>query len=513
MSFAAAASLVFTPAFIGSWAVFLAVLGVLSAAAPASRKPLAAAGLLLLASAVLLAVAALLLRLGVPVGSRAFRLCDAAAFFVMLIGVINAGGVCLFDLFLPRLRIRLSALVRDLILAVAYVCAALAALSSAGANLNGILATSAVMTAVIAFSLQDTLGNVLGGMVLHLEDSFSPGDWVRMGDVEGFVREIRWRQTTLETLFGEVVIVPNSALMKGTVTVIGSRGGRPLLRYREVPFNVYYDSGPDAVIAAVQAALREDPPPGVAAEPPLDCVTAEFQETHAVYKFRYWLSDLRAPGGVDAAVRLRIYYALSRVGIKLSIPTRSLVVVQKDEDVRERSRKHEAERRAAAIRGVDIFQALQDDEVRTLAERLAASPFSGGECITRQGAPGDWLYILFQGEAEVRIYNESRSSYQTVSTLRPGDFLGEMGLMTGEPRTATVVALSEVGCYRLDRDGFRDVVARRPELAEAISLVLARRRVELESARTGLSAEVRKQRLETEQGDLLSVIRGIFSLR
>ena len=489
-----------------------ALIGILFFGAPASRKRLAAAGLLSVAGVGGLLLLGVLHRLWAspPAG---YRVLQGLSHFLLVVGAVNAGGVLAFDILLPALRISLPALVQDLLLAAGYIVAGLTVLSHAGADLSGILATSAVVTAVVAFSLQDTLGNVMGGMVLHFESSFAPGDWIRFGPDEGVVREIRWRQTTLDTGDGDLVVIPNSALMKGTVTVLGRGGRGERRRVRKVPFNVYYDRAPNEAISVVERSLREDPPANVASEPPPSCVLEEIRESHAVYAALYWLTDLASPGSTDSAVRTRLYYALSRAGMKLSIPARAVVVIQKDEDVREEKSRLETERRLAALRGVDLFQSLTPDELALLAGRLQAAPFASGELITRQGAESHCLYIVVQGEAEVRLVSPDGGAFQLVGMLRPGDLLGEMGLMTGERRSATVVASSEMLCYRLDSAAFADILARRPEIAESISLILARRKVELEAARGGLDEEVRRQGSKTEQGDLLSRIRGLFSLR
>jgi len=512
MTFQGSLAAVFTPAMLWMFPSLLIILALLSAAAPRARRRLAAASLLTLASAVGLFCAAMLRLLGLNAEAGLYRLTHGLSCFLLAVAAVNASAAAAFDLILGAMRLALPALMQDLILAVAYVGTALTVLSNEGANLTGILATSAVVTAVVAFSLQDTLGNVMGGMVLHLENSFAPGNWIRVGDDEGIVREIRWRQTTLETGSGNTIVIPNSAIMKGSVTVLGRIQGVPPRRLMRVLFNVYYDRAPNEVMSAVETALREDPPPAVAVNPAPWCVLVDFAESHAVYAARYWLTDLSNPEGTDSAVRVRVYYALARAGIKISIPSRSIVVAQTDSEVQARSRTQEAKRRVAALRGVDIFQTLTDEEVLTLADRLKPTPFAKGEAITRQGAEADWLYIVYAGQAEVRVHAETGAAFQSVARIKAGDLLGEMGLLTGEPRSATVVALGDMGCYRLDREGFKDVLARRPQIAESIALTLAKRRLELSAAREGLREGAGRQRLHTTQGDLLSRIRSIFAL-
>lgn len=85
-------------------------------------------------------------------------------------------------------------------------------------------------------------------------------------------------------------------------------------------------------------------------------------------------------------------------------------------------------------------------------------------------------------------------------------------MMTGEPRSATVIALSDVECYRLDKEAFNGILKHRPEIAEDISEQLARRKVELDAAREGLDEEAMQVRMRSHQGDLLDRIKRFFTL-
>ena len=133
--------------------------------------------------------------------------------------------------------------------------------------------------------------------------------------------------------------------------------------------------------------------------------------------------------------------------------------------------------------------------------------------MTRQGAEAHWLYLIVRGQAEVRVSVDGGASSERVATLADGDFFGEMGLMTGEPRSATVVGLTDVECYRLDKDTFQAILQSRPEIAHDISAVLARRRVELEAAKGDLTDEAKRVRLRYHQGDLLHRIQNFFTLQ
>jgi small-conductance mechanosensitive channel/CRP-like cAMP-binding protein len=426
------------------------------------------------------------------------------------LSAIQLASLLVFELGLPRMRLSLPAIGRDMVLAGIYVASGLAALSAYGVQLSGLIATSAVVTGILAISLQDTLGNVLGGVVLQLEESLAAGDYIRFGSEEGVVREVRWRQTKIDLRTGDLLMVPNSVLMKGPVLVL-ARGARPGHRRMTVTFSCGYEAGPAQVIEVVQHALRGDLPPLVAAEPAPECLVMEFKDTTIAYAVRYWLLKPSAASQTDSAVRTRLFYALTRAGIRLSVPVDALVSMRNDQSARERRQIREQELRVAALHGVDMLKTLTADELLTIAGRLRRAPFSPGETLVRQGSDGDGLYIVSKGRAEVRLRSESGAA-QTVATLKTGDFMGEMSLMTGEPRFADVVAADDVECYVLDRDGFQDIVKRRPELAEQISLVLAKRQVALDSARHTLDESARADKLMAERQRLVSRIRRFFSL-
>jgi CRP-like cAMP-binding protein len=401
---------------------------------------------------------------------------------------------------------------RDLLLAATYLVIAITLLSRSGVNLAGIVVTSAVITGVVGISLQDTLGNLVGGIVLQMGHVIRVGDWVRIDGEEGQVKEISWWQTSIETRAWDTIVIPNRVLTKGHVTLLGQRVGAPQQHRQSISFNVDFRYAPTDVIDAVEKALRAEPLPNVAREPAPFCLVMDFKDSYLSYAVWYWLTDLLRPGVVDSLVRSRIYFALRRANIPLSIPARSLFITQEDEMRRERKQSEELERRIAALQSIDLFHTLTDDEQRELADRLHVAPFGRGEAMIRQGAQGHSLYLITSGEAEVRVTAEDAAVSKTVATLHAGDFFGEMGLMTGEPRSATVVATTNVECYRLDQEAFMDILRRRPQIAEDISHMLAHRRHELDAAREGLNEETMRLHMRGTEHDLLHRIRRFFAL-
>jgi small-conductance mechanosensitive channel/CRP-like cAMP-binding protein len=444
-------------------------------------------------------------------GSTLYREIRLAAFVLATLAFIGLIATLFFASLLPRIRISVPKIVQDVIVAGSSLVAIFLLATRAGVNLSGLIATSAILTAVIGLAFQDTLGNIVGGLALELDDSVEVGDWIKVGDVVGRVTEIRWRYTAIETRNWETVILPNSLLVKGQMTVLGRREGQPVQWRRWVYFNVDFRHSPDEVIDVVQNAVRGVAIDNVAQIPSPNCVLLDLGESYGRYALRYWLTDLAVDDPTDSVIRTRIFYALRRAGVTLSMPAHAIFLTQESADrKREKSREDDA-RRIDALRHVNIFTALADDEISILAKHLHRAPFAPNEVMTRQGAAAHWLYIIIHGRASVRVAVEGLGERE-VAQLAEGDFFGEMSLLTGERRSATVVALTAVECYRLDKSAFQELMVKRPELAGTIADVLARRRLELGAAQMDLGQKAQSERLRATQGDILKTIRNFFGL-
>jgi small-conductance mechanosensitive channel/CRP-like cAMP-binding protein len=425
---------------------------------------------------------------------------------------LGLAAVVVFGVLLRAARIETPRILRDLTVAAAYLIYVFYALSVHQVDVTGIVATSAVVTGVIGFSLQDVLANVMGGVALQLDGAVAPGDWVRFGDVSGRVREITWRHTAIETRNGDSLIVPNSLFMKSPVLLQGRRQDDPEVKERRlITFNVDFRSMPTAVIEAVTEALCREPIPNVAKTPPPAVILIDFKESWAAYQARYWLTDLLHDDPTDSAVRARIAYALKRAGMSLSIPAQAVFLTSEDADRVQRHRERDHAARVAALESVSLFATHTGAERATLAEDISPAVFAPGEAAVVQGSEVHHLYILVKGRVEVRVSVEGGVS-RTVAKIDAPDFFGEMGMLTGEPRKATVVAITEASCWLLDKEAFKGILAARPQIADDISRILASRDVELAAVRENLSEEAKALRMAHEHGSLLTRIQEFFGL-
>jgi hypothetical protein len=234
----------------------------------------------------------------------------------------------------------------------------------------------------------------------------------------------------------------------------------------------------------------------------------EHRDGYVLYAARYWLTDLARDDPTSSDVRERIFSALRRADIPLAIPAAALFMTDETSERSERKEARDVEDKLRALSSIELFGHLDDSERQALAQAARRTPFGRAEVITRQGAEANWLYVLTKGEVEVRI--ASHEGDRRVAVLKAPSFFGEMALMTGQRREATVVALNEVECLRVDKADFQGILQRRPAIAERISEILATRRLELDAAR--LDPEMHSQRLSRENVQILKGIKTFFGL-
>ena len=495
------------------YSVSLLIVGtalVLAILARRQRTHVRAALVMYVLSLLLTGLSAIPATLGWLAGGKALH---SAGLLLLGCALVKLTSIIVFDLILAVTPFCPPQVLRDILVAAGYVGAGLWVLSRNGVTLSSLVATSAVVTGLIVFSLQESLSNILGGLVLQIDESFSVGDWIKIDQTSGKVKEITWRHVAIETRNWDTVIIPNSVLIKSQVLIQGQRAGQPLQERRWIWFNVDFRVPPTEVIRVVTDALVAEPVEGSACDPPPNCILMDFKESYCQYAARYWLTDLAKDDPTDSLVRSRIYFALQRAGIPLSVPALTAFVESQDQERAKLHHEHEIAQRLSALdlARVELFREMNDEERHKLAERLRYAPFMKGELLTRQGAEAHWLYILTKGSAEVIVSTET-GVHKTVNTLHAGDFFGEMSMLTGEPRSASLKALEDAECYRLDRQAFADILHGRPEIAHYLSELLARRKVELETVRHDLDAAARAALMKGQQQTMFDKIYKLFGL-
>jgi small-conductance mechanosensitive channel/CRP-like cAMP-binding protein len=429
--------------------------------------------------------------------------------------LVGVAGTLVFAILFRMIGLSIPTIASDLLVGVAYIVTALGVFTQHGLDPLSAFATAGVVSAVLAFSLQSTLGNIIGGVALQLDGSIHEGDWIQLENgKQGKVRAIRWRHTLVETRDFSTIVVPNALLLANNITILGWREIAPAPQRMWVYFNVDFRFAPSRVIDCVTDALTASPIDNVAPDPKPSVVCMDFakdgRDSFACYAARYWILDLATDDPTNSRVRTRIYAALRRAGIPLALPAMANLVEMHDPTHEERHRERDLSRNLAALRTVKLFNPLSPDELRVLAEDLWPAQYAVGEKITRQGAVAHWLYILTAGNVEIRRIKEEESTL--VAKLEAPDIIGEMGLMTGAPRGADVIAMTPCECLRLGKPSFEKVLLARPEIAQELAGKLATRRLGLYEAHPDLDAAASQRMHASETEKILHGIKDFFGL-
>lgn len=336
-------------------------------------------------------------------------------------------------------------------------------------NLTGLLVTSTVLSAILGLSLQDVLSSLMAGIALQMEGPIAPKEWVRVGDKEGEVVQMNWRSLTLRSRDGHHVVLPNSRVAREDILNF-SRPGPAVMLHATI--GVAYAHPPGEVRTVLEAAVAGAR--GVSASPPVEALVSRFADSAVEYDLRFWTRDLAGVAAVRDAALSRAWYALRRAGLAIPFPQREIALRQvpetRDDERLERRRVESFD----ALRSVETFRPLTDEQVSDLARHARLESYTAGEALVRQGEAGRSLFVVRTGDVRVEKA-DGGGSPRELARLGPGSFFGEMSLLTGEPRSASVVAVGEVEVVVVEKDAFSTLLHDDGHLARALSEALEER--------------------------------------
>jgi small-conductance mechanosensitive channel/CRP-like cAMP-binding protein len=335
--------------------------------------------------------------------------------------------------------------------------------------LTGLLAGSGVAAIILGFAGQNLFGGIIAGMSLQINRPYRVGDWLQVGERFAEVMEINWRSTRLRTNDGIYLDIPNNEIVRQTIINLHYPTQLHAMRIR---IGVDYNAPPNSVKDALfRAASRAE---GVVKDPPVKVFVVDFADHAVTYEVKYNMLNHAAYNEVNDAVRTNIWYELKRQRIKIPFPIRTL---QLERPVAPLLQEGYAEARAI-LRGDRLFQCLPDPRLDSLLKDSKLDHFGRGEAIVEEGAEGESMFILLRGTAHVTVA-KNRTSIR-VGGLRPGDCFGEMSLLTGERRSATVRAGGDCYVMEISKPLMAEVLRDSPQCLEQLSELLARRKMENE---------------------------------
>ncbi len=355
-----------------------------------------------------------------------------------------------------------------------------------GFNISVLLTSTAIVTGVVGFAMQGVLGNLLAGMSLHASRSFSVGDWVEVEGSIGHVVLVNWRETHLRTRGGHMVVIPNGKLAEQTIRNFSAPDR---LRRHEVPVAASYDDDPGEVVAALLEAAEGIAT--VAKTPPPDAYLTSFRDFGIEYVLRFWSIQYENRTAIEGEVMRLIWYKFRRRGIEIPFPMSGRMLGNFMEAVHaqrfEMPLASEIERHVDDLLNSDFggklmadpegHCRLNRDELRTVARHLKRVRFTHGETLMRQGEAGESFYVLVDGEIHGSIAS-AEVDRQVEFDLKRGALLGEMSLLTGLPRSATMRATTDCVLLEFDRGAFSRLLALRDDIPPLLSELAAARAAE-----------------------------------
>jgi small-conductance mechanosensitive channel/CRP-like cAMP-binding protein len=395
----------------------------------------------------------------------------AAAVFLGIIVGLKILDVLLFDLLAQwRKRPQVPLVVRDIgrwvvsLVALVWIVRAY----FPGVNLNVLAVSSLVVGYIVGNATQDTLGNLIAGLALNTERPFQIGDWVTVGGHTGAVVDTTWRATRLRTKADDYVVIPNASIAREPILNF-SRPTRNHGCYLSI--GVSYDTPPNKARSVILDVLQAIPE--ICREPAPSVFLTGYGDFSINFTIKFFIEDYVRLDPIQSGVMDRLWYAFRREGISIPFPVQE----QREFDaVAEKQEQRAADQEAILqlLAGVDLFQSLSPTEQERLATGVRLSMYARGEKLCRQDEEGSTFYVIRSGQVSVSV-TDARGTSAAVAQLGAGAFFGEMSLLTGEKRSATVTAETDTEVLVVSKPVFSAILQANAELAGKLAAVLEKR--------------------------------------
>jgi small-conductance mechanosensitive channel/CRP-like cAMP-binding protein len=372
--------------------------------------------------------------------------------------------------FADRVRDRAPAIVQDTLVIGIFLVVLMGFYEG---DIAKLFATSAIAAAILGFALQETLGNAFAGLAIQTEKPFKVGHWVGVAGHLGRVTEVTWRATKIRTKDGNLVILPNNVVAREAINNYTEPTAPSRLSIDVgLDYGVAPNRAADALLTAVRRARY------VLEEPKPDVLLWDFAASSITYRVRFWIEDFENDDVTQDSVRRSIYYEMSRQGIDIPFP----IQIEYSKEVVVEEPEKRTDRFLQMVGAVPVLAALPLDGRRAIAQGAVERLYGNGEMIVKEGEPGESLFIVCRGQVAITI-----GKGHEVARTKAGGYFGEMSLLTGEPRSATVKAVGDCTVLEISADVFRAYVTDRPDVIDQLASAAASRRRELDQSRAAAS--------------------------
>ena len=393
----------------------------------------------------------------------------------------------------------ISSLLRTVVSVIVYIVAFFIIFQSQypAIQLAPLFTGSAILGIVVGLAMQDTLGNLFAGIAMQADQSFQVGDVISISNRgTGIVESVSWRGVRIRTFQNKLLVISNAVLGRETIEVAAQNS----LNARIVGFSTAYSDSPAKTAQLIRDAVRQVDNVSPKIRP---IVRIRNLGTDGVeWEIKYWLENYSRYNDTDALIRQRIWYTFQREGLTFPYPTRTIHVEKATEAPNFEEYVDEA---SEHLTKVPIFAPLCEAEIQKLAETSMRRVFAPGEAIVRKGQEGGSMYVITKGSVSVQLPGANGPT--TINKLTTNDFFGEMSLLTGEPRTANVVAEDETEVLQIRKSAIKPIFEANPELLSSVSEIVEERRRLLHA-----NFEASMPSIQIEESGLLGSIKRFFGI-
>lgn len=429
-----------------------------------------------------------------------FAIAKIILWMALVISIVRLVAFLIFKTALRGTQSEISSLLKTVISVIVYIVAFFVVFQSQypSIQLAPLFTGSAILGIVVGLALQDTLGNLFAGIALQADQPFQVGDVVAFTNGDGGVIEaVSWRGVKIRTFQNKLLVMSNAVMGKEAIEV----APKDNLNARLVFFNTLYTNSPAKTTQVVREAVRQVENVSTKIRPIVRI--KNLGENGIDWEVKYWADDYTKYNDTDALVRQRIWYAFIREKIDFAYPTRTVYMQQ---SAPEQTVDDYLNITVERLSRIPIFAPLSDEELEKLARASKDRIFAPGEAIVRRGQEGNSMFVITRGSVEVQILQGIE--IKTINTLRESDFFGEMSLLTGEPRTATVVSVEETEVVQINKSALKPIFEANPELVDSICKMIEARRAILNAAADD------KTKTESKEGrGMLASIRKFFGIK
>ncbi len=427
------------------------------------------------------------------------RIAKIVLWMSLIISIIRFINFLIFGTAFRSNSHEISSLLRNVFSIILYIVAFFVIFNSQypKVDLAALFTTSTILGVIIGLALQDTLGNLFSGLAIQADQPFQIGDVITITNKgAGVVENISWRGVKIRTFQNKLIVISNSVLGKEAIEV----APKDNLNARIVSFNTLYANSPAKTIQSIREIVRQVENVSQKIRPVVRI--KNLGDSGIEWEIKYWLEDYTKFNDTDALIRQRVWYAFQREQIEFAYPTRTIHVETKTQESVFFEPGNEIFER---LSDVSIFAPLSDEETQKLSADSRVRVFAPDESIVRQGQKGHSMFVIHRGAVNVQVKENGVS--KTLRKLREGDFFGEMGLLTGQPRTATVIAEEETEVLEIDNLCLKPILEENPELVESLGKIIEERRVALDK----IESETQKH-LTVDKTSVFDSIKKFFGL-